>query len=127
VIEVDALPRQVLATQPVALPEIAALRIQHGRRTMLRVAVARTPLEQAVVVGRAAAQVPAVRSIAEAAPERDLLEGGGVDRRVATEHLDDTGHLLGPIELVDVDLPQVVARCAGGVGPALLVLLARPE
>ena len=86
---------------------------------MSDVPVARAPLEEPVVVPSASSQVPAIRHILRSAPERVRPKGHRGHPRPLPQHREDGLHVLGPVELIDVDLPQVVAGRALRVGPRL--------
>src|SRR5690554_6455451 len=98
----DAAGRQRFALYPVQVAQVAAPIVEDGGRAMRRIAVTLPPLEQPMIVGRAAAKIPTVHLVVEPAPERDLLECDGGDRRVVAEHGEDLRHLFGAIELVYV-------------------------
>src|SRR3546814_20289398 len=72
-------------------------------------------------------QIPAICDRVEATPEGDLPEADGGDLRNATQHRNYCFNVLGTVEFIDIDLPEVVAGSALGIGAALLVLFTGPE
>src|SRR3546814_20324339 len=72
-------------------------------------------------------QIPAICDIVEATPEGDLPEADGGDLRNATQHRNYCFTVLGTVEFIDIDLPEVVAGRALGIGAALLVLVPGPK
>ena len=86
---------------------------------MGHVAVPGPPSEEAVELKVAPAPPPAVADVAQAAPERMHVEGDGGDGRIIRQHAERRPHVLRAVELVDVDLPEVVAGGALGVGSRL--------
>src|SRR3546814_999745 len=85
------------------------------------------PFEDAVAGSRTSSQIPAICDIVEATPEGDLPEADGGDLRNATQHRNYCFNVLGTVEFIDIDLPEVVAGSALGIGAALLVLFRSEE
>ena len=113
--------------EPGERARVAAALVEHGRRAVRGIRVARTPLEEAVVVAGRGVQEPAVDDAPGRAPQGHRRKGDGGDLRLAAQQVEHGLHVARQVELVDVDLPQVVAGGPRGVSAALLVLLAGPE
>ena len=114
----DAQASGRLRPDPVQGAEVPAFAVVDDRRLVRDVRVALAPLEQAVDL--VLAQEPGrSHRIARARPELDEGKGHLRDLRVRLEDVEDAGHVLGQVELVDVHLPQVVAGGQVRVGARL--------
>jgi len=72
-------------------------------------------------------EIPAVNYVIEPTPESDLLEGNRSYIRLVFKKHQNAFDILSSVELVDVNLPEVIACCAVCVSSALLILFTGPK
>jgi hypothetical protein len=125
-IQEDTSSGHFVAAHPFLIPQISASIIMHCWRSMRNIATARSPFEQAVKDLPFPPKKPPINNVVKPAPKGDLLKGNGSDLWIITQNFQNGVNVLGVIELVDVNLPEIIPRSSLGIRLGLLVLLA-PE